>query len=413
MDSKNPDPGKLRLRNTDTNRFKVDTGRLKTPPPAQPAADSEAPKAGQTQKAADYVDPISLRDTSTSKLKKLDGIKSAPAAAAPEKKSETVRLKVVRATPRPGTLPPTAQAPLANVPLSAPESEPAPAPPEEKPAISIKPGATTSLAAVYPEQSYVGDKDSEASPGLPTETSTLQVSKPAPKESAPEAPAPLSMPKAEEAKPAESEKPLSSSTIKLAVKKPPMPAAAPEKAEEAKPEVPKPAALKIRPAAAEAAEPAAPVADQTVAVKPMPPSDSAGATVKVTPAPAAAPKIGLKLGVKKDDSAEATVAVPPAAAAAAGGEPGSAAAKGLRLSKSAAKTVAVPLPGTPPEPGAAEAGKPEDAAQPAPAPSQIPLPDSKPMPTGISTLEAVTALVAALALAVTVFSLVMSLLKQV
>ena len=326
-----------------------------------------------------------------------------------------MRLKVVRATPRPGTLPPTAQAPLANVPLSAPESEPAPAPPEEKPAISIKPGATTSLAAVYPEQSYVGDKDSEASPGLPTETSTLQVSKPAPKESAPEAPAPLSMPKAEEAKPAESEKPLSSSTIKLAVKKPPMPAAAPEKAEEAKPEVPKPAALKIRPAAAEAAEPAAPVADQTVAVKPMPPSDSAGATVKVTPAPAAAPKIGLKLGVKKDESAEATVAVPPAAAAAAaaGGEPGSAAAKGLRLSKSAAKTVAVPLPGTPPEPGAAEAGKPEDAAQPAPAPSQIPLPDSKPMPTGISTLEAVTALVAALALAVTVFSLVMSLLKQV
>ena len=418
MDSKSPDRGKLRLRNTDTNRFKVDTGRLKPqPPPTQAPAQPEekieikAPTAAQTQ-AAEYVDPISLRDTSTSKLKKLDGVQSVTAAPAPEKKSETVRLKVVRATPRPGTMPPVAQAPLANVLLSATESE------EEKPAVGIRPGATTNLSAVYPEQKYVGDTDSESSPGLPTETGTLQVSKAAPKEGPPPAVAPITMPGMED-KPAEAEKPLSSATIKLAVKKPPTPAA-PEKAEA--PAIDKPAAPET-PAAPAAVEPppAAPPPEQTVAVKPpaptpaptpaaeqtvaVKPPESAGATVKVTPEPTALPKSGIKLGIKKTEpakpetpepttAADATVAVTPAP-------------KGLRLSKSAAQTVAVSLPGLPPEPG--KEAPAQSAAQ---MPFSDAAPQSEPATAGIGALEGITALVATLALAVTIFSLVMSLLKQ-
>ncbi len=479
MDDKPKDSGKLKLRNTDTNRFKVDTGRLRVQPSPEAASEISKQGAGETQKSNNYVDPISLRDTSTSKLKRLDsqgtvGTTITPASAAAEKKTETVRLKVVRATPRPGTLPPSA-APLANVPLSSPSEmdkpeatasevpqsaeisaempklsiPPIKLPPRPEPPESIKPGGTTNITADYPQEPIVGDevppsaakislevpeasvKVQEESPppviipvekpaasatqGLPTDTANLQTVTPS--------------------KPAAEAVP--SSTIKLSIKKPtgaPMPAPGssqpPAPQPEAQPAIPVPpklpstatTGLKIRPSAT-SGSPAvspAPGTDSGQTAQVAPPS-AAGATVKVSPAALVAPTNGAKISMRKE-------AVEPEAAPAAAAEPSTPSSstvavktpvpespaggtgKGLKLSSKAGKTVSVPAPGTAAK--KTEGDQVAGVSAKAVAADSVVQPASSMSGAGLSMLESVSAMVAAAALAVTLFSLVMSLLKQ-
>lgn len=464
MDDKTKDSGKLKLRNTDTNRFKVDTGRLRVQPTPEAASEISKQGAGETQKNAAFVDPISLRDTSTSKLKRLDGQGTVgttitPASAASEKKTETVRLKVVRATPRPGTLPPSA-APLANVPLTAatetemPEASAAPKltvpqiklPPKADAPELIKPGATTNIAAEYPQEPVVGDqvppsaakisfqepaaavKPVEAPPapvtiaeekpaasatqGIPTDTATLQT-------------VPPSKPAAEA---------VPSSTIKLSIKKPtgtPMPAPGssqpPEPQPEAQPVTPVPpklpstatTGLKIRPSATSGSTIATPVpgadSGQTAQVAPPP---AAGATVKVSSAALVPPSTGAKISLKKETAepeaapvAAAEPATPSSSTVAVKAlpeeSPAGGTGKGLKLSGKAGKTVSVPAPGS----AAKKAGGEQVESAAKAAVDSVVQPETMPL-SGISTLESISALVAAVALAVTLFSLVMSLLKQ-
>jgi hypothetical protein len=481
MGDKLKDSGRLKLRNTDTNRFKVDTGRLRVQPTPEAASEVSKHKAGETQQNEVFVDPISLRDTSTSKLKRLDGPGAVgttvtPASLAPEKKSETVRLKVVRATPRPGTLPPSA-APLANVPLSAPvesEKREAPASPEAAPKLTVpeiklppkpissetfKPGATTNIAAEYPQEPIVGDQvppsaakvflqkpaveddlpseptsaKPSAAPGLSTDTASLQVPPPAKPSAAPGLStdtASLQVPPP--AKPAADVVP--TSTIKLSIKKPegaPLPpSAATPPAPAAEPAAPAKlpstatTGLKIRPAAGSGGTVVAPApaADggQTVPVAPPP---AASATVKVSPAAVLPPSTGAKISLKKDPEpaapetgagAPAEPATPSSSTVAvkmpvAEDSPADPAKKGLRLSGKAGKTVSVPAPGSP-------AKKPEDAAAQAKeegAPEEMSAPQPEQLPAlGISTLESISAIAASVVLAVTLFSLLMSLIKQ-
>ncbi len=481
MDDKPKDSGKLKLRNTDTNRFKVDTGRLRVQPTPEVASEISKQGAGETQKNAAFVDPISLRDTSTSKLKRLDGQGTlgsttiTPASGAAEKKTETVRLKVVRATPRPGTMPPSA-APLANMPLSAPpetEKQEAPAPvaavpldsdmPAEAPKLTIpqikmpprpdlpdyvKPGATTSITPDFQPEPIVGEEVSpaaakislqvpaaviqvpqeappaaqvpEAKPfasatqGIPTDTSTLQTVTP-------------SKPPAEA---------VPSSTIKLTMKKPagvplpepgssPAPAPAPQAQQvtPAPPKLPSTATtgLKIRPSATSGSTVVTPApgpdSGQTAAVAPPP---AAGATVKVSPSAIVPASGAAKISLKKEAAAEPAVAPAPAAEPATSSSstvavktpvpetPAKSTGKGLKLSGKAGKTVSVPAPGSSAK---TPEGEPADASAKAEAAASVVQTGARPL-AGISMLEGVSALVAAVALAVTVFSLLMSLLKQ-
>jgi hypothetical protein len=486
MDDKPKDSGKLKLRNTDTNRFKVDTGRLRVQPTPGVPREADKQGAGETQQSNTFVDPISLRDTSTSKLKRLDGPGAVgttvvPASAASEKKSETVRLKVVRATPRPGTLPPSA-APLANVPLSvpaeaekkedtAPQAAETPSatpiltvpqiklPPQAEAPESIKPGATTNIAAEYPQEPIVGDQ-------VPPSAAKISLRVPTPAVETPKTEQPT--PDSEVAKPAAptpqelstdtaslqktppskaTAEAIPSSTIKLSIKKPtgaplptpggsqpsaPVAEAQPQPAAPAPPKLPSTATtgLKIRPSATSGGTVVAPapVADggQTARIEAPP---AASATVKVSPAALMPPSTGAKISLKKE--AVEPVAAPEAAAPASPAEsaqptpssstvavkaptPESSAGgtgKGLRLSGKAGKTVSVPAPGAAAkkpdgEQAAVTSDKPSEAqAAPALTPGHLPV-------AGISKLEAVSALVATVALAVTLFSLVMSLLKQ-
>jgi len=479
MDDKPKDSGKLKLRNTDTNRFKVDTGRLRVQPTPEAASEISKQGAGETQKSAAFVDPISLRDTSTSKLKRLDGQGAVgttitPASSAAEKKTETVRLKVVRATPRPGTLPPSA-APLANVPLSAPaEAEKqelaAPAaeapqdaeaaaeapkltipqikvPPRRETADFIKPGATTNINAEYPQEPIVGDQVSAAAAKISLKIPEAAVQVPQ------EAPAPVQIPAEKPAasatqglptdtaslqtvapsKPAAEAVP--SSTIKLTMKKPtgaplpapgssqpPSPQPEPQPISPAPPKLPSTATtgLKIRPSATSGSTVVTPSpgadSGQTAQVAPPP---SAGATVKVSPAAIVPPSTGAKISLKKE-AAPAPEAAPAAAEPATpsgatvaikapvpDSPPAGGTGKGLKLSGKAGKTVSVPAPGSAAKKTEADQS---EAAEKAAVASVV---QSGTMPVaGISMLESVSALVAAVALAVTLFSLVMSLLKQ-
>lgn len=94
--SENNAPLKLRLKSTDTNHFKVANNDASQQASPAPAATANAPTATQQ-----VVDPISLRDTATGRLRKIsenqDTQAAAPAMAmeAPNK-TQTVRLKVVR-----------------------------------------------------------------------------------------------------------------------------------------------------------------------------------------------------------------------------------------------------------------------------------------------------------------------------
>ena len=77
---------KLRLKNTDTNRFKVETGSMPAikPPSAPPVRSPETPEATQT-----INDPLSLRDTATGKLKRVTDTQTSASALAPGQVSPT------------------------------------------------------------------------------------------------------------------------------------------------------------------------------------------------------------------------------------------------------------------------------------------------------------------------------------
>ncbi|MFA6929668.1 MAG: hypothetical protein WCT05_05025 [Lentisphaeria bacterium] len=451
MDDKPQDSGKLRLRNTDTNRFKVDTGRLRVQPTPEAAIEISKQGAGETQRKGEFIDPISLRDTSTSKLKRLDNPNAAsttitPMSAGNEKKTETVRLKVVRAIPRPGTPPPTlTSAPLANVPLSAPaETEkpvskaPQPAPVIPKvvvPKITLppKPGETTNITAEYPQEPIVGDQ-------VPPSAAKIDLdAKPAVSSTKGIATDTASLPSIAPAKPTATPEPVSSSTIKLSIKKPsgaalppsgssqpPAPAPhtpPPVETAPAAPALPSSSTssggsgLKIRPSATSgstiATPPPAANSGQTAQV---PPPATAGATVKVTPGAILPPNSGAKISLQKEPvkpeaaSAEgmtpssSTVTITPPHPETKAGSTG----KGLKIrSSSAGKTVSVSPPGAAPKAPNTEG---DSAAASEVAPSfdkagHVPV-------AGITTLESISAMVATAALAVTLFSLIMSLLKQ-
>ncbi|MBQ6473440.1 MAG: hypothetical protein IJJ33_15750, partial [Victivallales bacterium] len=96
-ENQNQNPVKLTLKTTDTNRFKVDQ-----------AAGSPTPAAlnpqttGGDAEPRPISDPISLRDTATGRLRKLEVNQLGGAAVAPAAeggKTETVHLKVVRNPP--------------------------------------------------------------------------------------------------------------------------------------------------------------------------------------------------------------------------------------------------------------------------------------------------------------------------
>ena len=77
---------KLKLKNTDTNRFKVATGRMqKLSTPDEAAEQQEvAPQDGVVNKASvtqPISDPLSLRDTATGKLKRITDTEAASALA--------------------------------------------------------------------------------------------------------------------------------------------------------------------------------------------------------------------------------------------------------------------------------------------------------------------------------------------
>lgn len=422
MGNKLHDSSRLKLKTTDTNRFKVDTGRLKvSPAPAADELSADRMKAGQTQKASDYIDPMSLRDTSTGKLKRVEGVGAAsaasglmPSSASSEKKSETVRLKVVRATPRPGTTPPSSSPPLAKVPLSSPDQTKAAvvAPQDDtiklqgvQPKAMQKPGATTDISADAEKVQYV-EAEAPAEKAAPV-TPAVQVT--------PAASTPASE--------------LSSSTIKLSVKKPgpaeASAAAAAVKPAEAPAAAAKPA-LKIRPVAQEPAKPEAAAeatltdADSTAVAKS--PLDTSGQTIQVAPPSAGetvqvkapAPKIsikkdaaeapaasGIKLAVKKD----AEEPVTPASETVSVTPPQADDKKKITLPGSAAKTVSVPAPGV----KAAEEKK-EESAEKVAVESVVQVADDK--AGQISTLQFICASVAGLALVAVLYNLVMGMLKH-
>jgi hypothetical protein len=111
-----PPKPKLTLKQTDTSRLKTDTGRIKTDAAGQPAKPvlppgAEAPPpapAAAPQQTVRLTDPMDMRDTDTTRLRRVSpegdkaatgaavapGTPSAPAARKPS--TETVRLKVVR-----------------------------------------------------------------------------------------------------------------------------------------------------------------------------------------------------------------------------------------------------------------------------------------------------------------------------
>ncbi|MBT3375751.1 MAG: hypothetical protein HN742_32535 [Lentisphaerae bacterium] len=118
MAEKRPNKLKLKLSKTDTNRLKTDTSRQKVdstdtpsrPPDAaandtiavQPADGAEL-DAGAVGAETHISDPMSLRDTATNKLHRIQGPEEGATAVAPAaadfgggRPTETVRLKVVR-----------------------------------------------------------------------------------------------------------------------------------------------------------------------------------------------------------------------------------------------------------------------------------------------------------------------------
>ena len=433
--TQNPMDGKakLRLKNTDTNRFKVETGSMPAikPPAPPPARGAETPEATQT-----ISDPLSLRDTATGKLKRITDTQTSASALAPSQvtpagdtpqKTETVRLKVVRSSAKPGVslgpgapapiLPPTPGINAATLKLG---DRAAPLPPALK--------ATGRMQRVQSPDSAAPAAPQAAETAPPTlkVTAPEAPAAPAPAPEAPAAPAPAAATEAPAASAPAAPPKGASPTIKINIMRP---SAAAKPASE-------PAAAPAAPAAAEApAPPGAPAAaapspgTSTLKIRPATPgvaqapaSQSASATVKLTPPPSAGspqPSSTLKLSLKKDpappaaapeaapEQAGTTQAVPPPAEAKKGG---------LKIKTgdaqplSSAATQALPLPpSTAPAAAEAKAPAPEAAAAPKAAVALTPEPAAS---KGPGAVEAIAAIAACAALITGAVRIVMDLMQQ-
>ncbi len=266
MSEEQSDKLKLKLKSTDTNRFKVETSTHKVQKPDVPA--SEGPEIqAPTQQISD---PMSQRQTNTGRFKRVDvsgqdataTTIAMPGAAQDDgiKKTETVRLKVVRATPT---------------------EQPAPS---AAPAINL---GSTPAAPTAP-----------AAPASSSSTIKLNLRRPA-GPAVPEAPA----------APAAPESPATPSTGTLKIRPP-----------EGAAQTPPPAAgsaaatVKLTLPSQQQAAPAEPEARPKLSIKKddAPATPTAEGTVAVPPPAEEAPKPGGKLKlVSKKDSAAATVAAPP------------------------------------------------------------------------------------------------------
>ncbi len=327
-------PGKLRLKNTDTNRFKVDNeGQAPLTPAAGPqVASPHANDPGATQTV---VDPISLRDTATGRLRRLSENQSGTASVSPN---------------------PTGPAPVGQgaVPLRIVHQE-------NKPAASPMSTATAQIKLRIPGAN--APAAAPASPAAPASSAAPATPEPAP------APAPAAAPKT------------ASSTIKLNIRKPAAPA--PSAATTA---TPAPAAVPA-PAAAPAPQAApAPAPDsntlkirpKTPGLKPPTENAAASATVKLKPMPAPTPNAGQTTVVPAPQEGGAPAAAagnpPPLTPSATGSKP----SLKLKKEEAPAKEATLP-PGTPAAPAAPPASS---AATQAPPAQRTTAPKAPAMSTG-------------------------------
>ena len=401
---------KLRLRTTDTSRFKTE----------QPNASAEKPAfAGVSPNAtvptSQINDPVSQLNNSTGRLKKVtvndetQATAMSPLAGAGvgPKKNETVKLKVVKAN-APAAPGPAAQAPLrlddvnsaapaqktsststgslklpklgglrlANATTSVPAPTPGAtttAPPpvadaptsagSSKPAVSTataalklpmratlkRPTATAAVpapAAAAPSAPAAAPAPAAAAPSAPAAAPAPAAAAPAPAAAAPSAPAAAAAAPSPAAAPAAISEPVSGATQ---VTTPPAPAAAPAA------NIRNTTTLKIRPVGgAKSTGTTTGSASATLKITPPGQAKPAAAAPAQVASPSGEPALkqtGVKLSLKKSDgdSAAKTVTAPPPAPAAPAAAQGNAAA-----------TVAMPPP-----PAAGKAGlklKKDDAA---------------------------------------------------
>jgi len=467
--SDNQNESKLRLRNTETNRFKVDTGRLKVQKP-QDATDGVQDSL-KTQRA-ELHDALSLRDTSTGRLRRVETAE-AQAVGMGERRSETVRLKVIRHQPRIPGVSADSEAPTAPAsPVAAPSPiPPTPKPPEPPAAATIPASGPLSEAAEQKKSMTVRLKVKKpgetAEPAAPAPVASAPVPPapapaPEPVASVPEPAAPASatvqLPPAEEKKsmtvrlkvqkPAEApadkttevapptatstvpvSEPLKTSTIKL---NPLKPQAAPAedtatktstiKLNPIKPAAPtqesaplssangKPEAVKLRPAPGAPVQPqeaTAPTgnASETIKIQPNAPAGNASETIKLQPNGAGS--TGRKFTLKKDPepAPSAAPAVPPPSAA---------------DGSNAAATVVVPAPEQTGKPSLKLPGSklkklPADGAPQAQDTASAPTVPRQAFDSeqdeGIGALPSICAIIGAVAALAIIFNLVMAMLK--
>ena len=241
---------KLNLKTTDTNRFKIEADQ----PTAQPAEQIPQTEA----KPAQIDDLEAQRKVNTGNFKRVDVTGQAPASAAIAgvgdgglKKSETVRLKVVRATPAAASAASSAaptvklnlKRPDEAAPATAPAATPAPAP-AAAPAPAPAQTSTLKLRPSTPTPTEPTVAASTATVKVPASAASATVAVEPPTESKPaqatvavepptEAPA---APAAEAPKPAlKLNKPKPAAAATVAVEPPPEAKPAEEKKEEPKP----------------------------------------------------------------------------------------------------------------------------------------------------------------------------------
>lgn len=386
-------PNKLRLKNTDTNRFKVDTGSIPSlgpqgAKPAQgPVLSSPPNDPGATQTIAD---PISLRDTATGRLKRISDNQENVSALAPTQvelmdkpqKTETVRLRVVRSGSRPNQPRP--------MPGSRIQLRPQPAPrPESGSTVSVPPPASQVPPQPAPEAPKPPAPASEPSPtpprkpGGPSATIKLNIRKPgqAAPQTTPDAQAPKTTPTPQAATPQPAAQPAAPTPAKIG------PASAAQAGTNT---------LKIRPHAAPGAAPHSASPGATVKLRASAPggdsakattsAPAAGATQAAPPPSATGPKKSLK--IKSESAPSAPTTLPP----------------GLEQKQKvqdAGRTQAAPLPGVTTKPGQL---KPAAASQSVPVSVPMPVVESGPGMLGsISALLAAVGLIASLILSAMTF----------
>ncbi|MGI5923986.1 MAG: hypothetical protein ACOX9E_08580 [Lentisphaeria bacterium] len=456
---------KLKLKNTDTNRFKVATGRMqKLSTPDEAAEQQEvAPQDGVVNKASvtqPISDPLSLRDTATGKLKRITDTQEAASALAPQPlsapgappqgaKTETVRLKVVRSAARPTVnlteggpqVAPPARPTISLTPAAAPQSaEAAP----EAPVAAAPATPPPAAPAVPPAAAAPAEPTAPTEPAkVKSETQTVpKIPKPSATPAAAATPPTAAEEDSTDGKPIAAAAPkVSSSTIKLNIRKPGAPAAAEQTVQVAPPDAERTAQVSppTEAAGTPTAPPPVPGASSTLKIRPADgsapapaaaaPDSSASATVKIKAPPPATGGDKKKITLRKDlppvTTPEPAPPVPPAAAAtAATAEPESPAPEsaqtvavpappaeqkkgGLKIRTGGASSAATQAAVPPPAAAAAAAEKSEEA--PAPVESAFPAGAGE----GVSVLELVTTSVAAIAVVVSIVRFVLDMVQQI